>query len=107
MAPPILSRLAPADLLRERLISSIDLSRDGERIAYSERAVVGGKDRSSLWIVPFGSGRPRRLTHGAWSDSAPRFSPDGRSLAFLSDRDKTGVVTAAGAAARRRRRRSR
>ena len=91
MAPPILSRLAPADLLRERLISSIDLSRDGERIAYSERTVVGGKDRSSLWIVPFGSGRPRRLTHGAWSDSSPRFSPDGRSLAFLSDREKSGV----------------
>ena len=53
--------------------------------------MVGGKDRSSLWIVPFGSGRPRRLTHGAWSDSAPRFSPDGRSLAFLSDREKAGV----------------
>ncbi len=91
MAPPILSPLAPADLLRERLVSSIDLSRDGERIAYSERTVVGGKDRSSLWIVPFGSGRPRRLTHGAWSDSSPRFSPDGRSLAFLSDREKSGV----------------
>ncbi len=91
MPPPILSRLAAADLLRERLVSSIDLSSDGERIAYSERTVVGGKDRSSLWIVPFGSGRPRRLTHGAWSDSSPRFSPDGRSLAFLSDREKSGV----------------
>src|SRR4051794_8914368 len=89
--PPARDSLSPADLLRERLISSIDLSRDGERIAYSERTVVGGKDRSSLWIVPFGSGRPRRLTHGAWSDSAPRFSPDGRSLAFLSDREKAGV----------------
>ena len=41
--------------------------------------------------MPFGSGRPRRLTHGAWSDTAPRFSPDGRSLAFLSDREKAGV----------------
>ena len=89
--PSALDSLSPADLLRERLISSIDLSRDGERIAYSERTVVGGKDRSSLWIVPFGSGRPRRLTHGAWSDSSPRFSPDGRSLAFLSDREKSGV----------------
>src|SRR4051794_752767 len=89
--PPARDSLSPADLLRERLISSIDLSRDGERIAYSERTVVGGKDRSSLWIVPFGSGRPRRLTHGAWTDGRPRFSPDGRSLAFLSDREKAGV----------------
>jgi dipeptidyl aminopeptidase/acylaminoacyl peptidase len=91
MPTQILSRLAPADLLRERLISGIDISRDGELIAYSERSVVGGKDRSSLWLVPFRGGRPRRLTHGAWTDSGARFSPDGRSLSFLSDREKEGV----------------
>src|SRR4029453_15080376 len=42
----------------------------------------------NLWVVPFRGGRPRRLTHGAWSDSRPRFSPDGRTLAFLSTREK-------------------
>jgi dipeptidyl aminopeptidase/acylaminoacyl peptidase len=91
MAAPILSRLSPADLLRERLIGSIDISRDGELVAYAERTVVGGKDRSSLWLVPFAGGRARRLTHGAWTDGRPRFSPDGHSLAFLSDREKAGV----------------
>ena len=91
MAAPILSRLSPPDLLRERLIGSIDISRDGELVAYAERTVVGGKDRSSLWLVPFAGGRARRLTHGAWTDGRPRFSPDGKSLAFLSDREKAGV----------------
>ena len=92
MPGPILSRLSPPDLLREKLISSIDLSRDGEVIVYCERTVVRGKDRSSLWAVPFAGGRPRRLTHGAWSDTRPRISPDGRSIAFLSDREKAGVA---------------
>ncbi|MDX6547983.1 MAG: hypothetical protein QOG33_1533 [Gaiellales bacterium] len=92
MPPRRLSRLSPADLLRERLIGSIDISRDGTLIAYSERRVDDGKDRNSLWLVPFAGGRPRRLTHGAWTDSRPRFSPDGRSLAFLSNRDNKDVT---------------
>jgi dipeptidyl aminopeptidase/acylaminoacyl peptidase len=39
--------------------------------------------RSQLWIVAVdGSSAPRRLTHGK-RDSAPRYSPDGRWIAFL------------------------
>ena len=34
---------------------------------------------------------PAPAHHGAWNDWRPRFSPDGRSIAFLSDRDKEGV----------------
>jgi Tol biopolymer transport system component len=52
---------------------------------------VSGKDRSSIWAVAFAGGRPRRLTYGAWSDTRPRFSPDGRSIAFLSDREHEGI----------------
>jgi len=92
MPAAILSRLTPEDLLRERVLSSIDLSRDGELVAYSERRVANGKDRHSIWVVPFAGGRPRRLTDGPWADTRPRFSPDGRSLAFLSDREKAGVA---------------
>jgi dipeptidyl aminopeptidase/acylaminoacyl peptidase len=90
--PKMLSRLTPVDLLRERLIEAIDISPDGAMIAFSERRVVAGRDRTSLWLVAFGGGRPRRLTHGAWTDSRPRFSPDGRSLAFLSNRDDKDVT---------------
>lgn len=91
MPQPILSRLSPADLLRERLIGGIDISPDGSKVAYSERTVVSGKDRSSIWIVSFTGGRPQRLTYGAWSDTRPRFSPDGGTIAFLSDREREGT----------------
>jgi dipeptidyl aminopeptidase/acylaminoacyl peptidase len=91
MPQPILSRLSPADLLRERVIGGIDISPDGSQVAYSERTVVSGKDRSSIWLVGFAGGRPRRLTYGAWSDTRPRFSPDGRTIAFLSDREREGT----------------
>jgi dipeptidyl aminopeptidase/acylaminoacyl peptidase len=42
--------------------------------------------RTALWLVPANGEEPRRLTLGLRSDHHPRFSPDGRTLAFLSDR---------------------
>jgi dipeptidyl aminopeptidase/acylaminoacyl peptidase len=39
-----------------------------------------------LWLVPWSGGEARQLTHAAGNDTAPAFSPDGRVLAFLSDR---------------------
>jgi acylaminoacyl-peptidase len=43
--------------------------------------------RRALWLVPTDGSKPaRQLTLGARHDRHPRFSPDGRTLAFLSDR---------------------
>src|SRR6266508_362458 len=63
------------------------LSPDGRTIAY----VVWGIDRdanayrSAIHIVPVdGSAPPRQLTAGEKEDAAPRWSPDARSLAFVS-----------------------
>jgi dipeptidyl aminopeptidase/acylaminoacyl peptidase len=53
------------------------------------QVVAPGYDgyRQALWLVPTdGSAEPRQLTLGARHDSHPRFSPDGRTLAFVSDR---------------------
>ncbi|MDX6532988.1 MAG: hypothetical protein QOF68_732 [Gaiellales bacterium] len=88
MAPPRLQTLTPADLLRERMIESLDLSPDGSMVAYAERGAEGDRDVTSIWIVPFAGGRSRRLTEVKANDTRPRFSPDGRTLAFLSDREK-------------------
>lgn len=88
MARTRLKTLSPSDLLRERMIESLDLSPDGTTVAYAERGAEGGRDVTSIWIVPFAGGRPRRLTQAGANDTAPRFSPDGRTLAFLSDREK-------------------
>jgi dipeptidyl aminopeptidase/acylaminoacyl peptidase len=42
--------------------------------------------RAHLFQIPAGGGEPRQLTDGDWDDGSPAFSPDGRRLAFTSDR---------------------
>jgi len=49
--------------------------------------------QASLWLVAPGQ-EPRPLTRGPWLDSLPRWSPDGRRLAFSSDRDHPGLQSA-------------
>ena len=39
-----------------------------------------------LWLVPAGGGEARQLTDGDAADTSPAWSPDGRSIAFVSDR---------------------
>jgi dipeptidyl aminopeptidase/acylaminoacyl peptidase len=39
-----------------------------------------------IWIVGADGSAPRRLTDGDWDDGQPGFSPDGREIAFISNR---------------------
>jgi dipeptidyl aminopeptidase/acylaminoacyl peptidase len=48
---------------------------------------VGNRYRHAIWLAPADGGRARRFTSGAKSDTSPRWSPDGRRLAFCSNRD--------------------
>ena len=70
----------------------------GAAISPDGAAVVFGRSRwrgegakpgpayVNLWRVPFAGGEPQRLTTADAEDSQPRWSPDGRTLAFLSRR---------------------
>ncbi|MFN2470007.1 MAG: alpha/beta fold hydrolase [Gaiellaceae bacterium] len=75
----------PRDLLRQILVSHPVVASDGDQVAYTRRTVERGEYRFRIWAVPWRGGRPRQLTAGA-VDARPRFSPDGETLLFLSER---------------------
>src|SRR5688500_9173670 len=86
----------PEDLYDLRVPTEVALSPDGRFVAFSVKAVAPGKDgyRTSLWVASTdGEAAARQLTVGARNDTSPRWSPDGRTLAFLSDR---GAILQAG-----------
>jgi dipeptidyl aminopeptidase/acylaminoacyl peptidase len=85
------------DLYSLRVPTDVRISPDGERVAFVVKEPNPEKDgyRNAIWLVPSdGSAPPRQISLGAKSDTAPRWSPDGRTLAFLSDR--SAVLRAGG-----------
>src|SRR5687767_16007061 len=93
--PDLLPPMTAEDLYTFRFLSDAQLSPDGARVAFAVRTVAPERDgyRSAIWLVPFdGSVEATRLTAGPGQDTLPRWSPDARTLAFVSDRaapDKT------------------
>jgi dipeptidyl aminopeptidase/acylaminoacyl peptidase len=81
----------PDDLYRLRIATEPRISPDGRWAVVTLQTVAPTYDgyRQALWLVPTdptADREPRQLTIGARNDRHPRFSPDGRTLAFLSDR---------------------
>jgi dipeptidyl aminopeptidase/acylaminoacyl peptidase len=88
----------PSDLYDLRVPLEVAISPDGARVCFVVKQPNPQKDgyRQALWIVPAdGSAPPRQLTLGAKNEHTPRWSPDGRTLAYLSDRE--GVLIKGGA----------
>jgi TolB protein len=61
-----------------------DWARDGKRVVYSS---YQGGQRNQLWLTPAAGGDPFQLTYCDCDHTAPRWSPEGRRVAFISNRD--------------------
>ncbi|MGD0127550.1 MAG: S9 family peptidase [Terriglobia bacterium] len=76
------------DLMKVQRISDPQVSPDGRWVAYVRGAVdfEANKVVNHIWLISTEGGEPKQLTAGDGSDTRPRWSPDGGSIAFISTR---------------------
>ena len=76
------------DLAALREVSEPEISPDGAWVAYVVRTTEVDDDRmsSDIWMVRWDGAETVQLTHTGESERQPRWSPDGRYLAFLTAR---------------------
>jgi dipeptidyl aminopeptidase/acylaminoacyl peptidase len=88
------------DLISAVRVADPQLSPDGRTVVFARTTteLESGRRNGDLWAVSAdGKGTPRALVTGEKGESTPRFSPDGKRLAFISTRDGAPQVYLAAA----------
>ncbi len=85
--------LSPEQTNKIRHLSDLRLSPDGSKVAFTvSEPVQGTSQNRDIWIYDILKKELRQFTYADKSDSSPRWSPDGKQVAFLSSRaEKTQI----------------
>ena len=80
--------ISTEDLYEIEILTDVRISPSGDHVIYSQERVnpKNEKKYSNLWVVPTDGGNPFQFTFGDQKDNKPRWSPDGNTIAFLSNR---------------------
>ncbi|MEX2123852.1 MAG: S9 family peptidase [Woeseia sp.] len=86
-------QLEIADYFALQSVDSPRVSPDGEWVAYTigSQDIENDSHATRIWMVPVAGGEAIPMTANGHSSRQPRWSPDGRSLAFLSARGESGT----------------
>ncbi len=88
---------APFDvraMLKLARVSDPQLSPDGQTVVFTVQTVNAAENNKAtqIWTVPLAGGTPRQITTAGSNNLRPRWSPDSREIAFISDRGGSSQV---------------